>query len=42
MLMVIGHLHDDVILLILLILQGFALLCKLGLWLFKPRWDYKI
>ena len=24
------------------ILQGFAFLCKLGLLLFKPRWDYKI
>ena len=24
------------------ILQGFAFLCKLGLLLFKPHWDYKI
>ena len=24
------------------ILQGFAFLCKLGLLLFKPRWDYQI
>ena len=24
------------------ILQGFAFLCKLGLSLFKPHWDYKI
>ena len=24
------------------ILQGFAFLCKLGLFLFNPRWDYQI
>ena len=24
------------------ILQGFAVLCKLGLLLFNPRWDYQI
>ena len=24
------------------IIQGFAFLCKLGLLLFKPQWDYQI
>ena len=41
----IGDLHDDVFWLLVTttrILQGFASLCKLGLLLFKPRWDNKI
>ena len=24
------------------ILRGFAFLCKLGIFLFKPHWDYQI